>query len=60
MDQVTRLRIEIERSTGILQRIAATRYLTDADRRYKNTLEQAVARKQEMVRRLERFLTPRH
>ena len=52
MDQLTRLKLEIEHNKGLLRRVSSTRYLTDADRRYARTLSDSIARKQELARRL--------
>lgn len=58
MDEATRLTIQIEHSKRLLDRISATKYLTDSDRRHAKTLRDSIAAKQEMLNRLNRWMSP--
>ena len=59
MDEITRLEIEIEQGVRRLRRIGATGFASASDRREARRLEQAIQRKQETLRRLQGWLSPK-
>ena len=59
MDEVTRLKVEIDQGMKRLRRLDATPYASNGDRRDARQLAQSLERKKETLRRLQAWLTPR-